>query len=146
MGNFARDRAYGEQNELLVMEYLTNEHPDCEWIRAVGMQKAYDLICYHCGQMVEIKADRLAPTTGNICFEDNLFIHTNSQRVVYVIAGKGYIFDTKELIKELAKLELAGKGRRLLLGDRNANSALLVRMDDIIGIAKGVEFPYTIKC
>lgn len=136
MGNFARDRAYGELNENSVEIYLTKKHPKCLWQRAVGLQKAYDLKCKHCDDMVEVKADRLAPTTGNICFEDNLFRFTKSQRVIYVIAGKGYIFDTKKLLVKLKKLKSEGKARHLLVGDRNANPALLVKMTDITPMAK----------
>lgn len=120
----------GEQAEVQVQKYL-NAKGECYYSQTQGNVKTHDLYCLYHGERVEVKRDLMAPRTGNICFERNLFAHTKSQFIIYVINDTAYIYKTAELWAAIKQLAKAGKTDYRKLGDGDKNPAILVKMTDI---------------
>lgn len=136
---FLRDKAVGEAAEVKIQKYLNSTNPDCYYSQSQGNIKTHDLFCLMHGERVEVKNDRMAPITGNICFERNLFAHTRSQTIIYVIKDTAYIYQTKQLWEAIQQLAREGKTTFKMLGDGNRNPAILVKVADITPSAEQVK-------
>ena len=136
------DLREGESAEVAVRDYL-NSNTNCHYKKSYKTSTRSDMSCLYHGEMVEVKLDRKAPATGNICFEQNLFKKTASATVVYVIGDVAYLFDTRELAKAIIELHSQGQTKYMKLGDRNANPAILVKSVLILPIAREIKLGET---
>ncbi len=125
------DLAVGETAEGRILEHLATAFPDCSWIKAAPKSKHMDLICIHCGESVEVKTDRKAGDTGNLCFEANLFIHSKADRIFYVVGDMAYAWRRETLLLQLLVLHASGKTRGLMGGDGWKNPLILAKLEDI---------------
>jgi hypothetical protein len=139
LGTFVKDLAHGELAEKQVLAHLKAAYPKCDWVKGNKQSKHLDLICVHCGNMVEVKTDRKALETGNLCFESNLFIHTRAHRIFYVVGNRAYVWNTSELLKKLLLLHANGKTRGLLGGDGWRNPMILAPLELITESAEVYE-------
>jgi hypothetical protein len=130
--SFIADMAYGELGEELVLKRFKVLFPECDWQQTTGKFSGYDIYCEHCQQTVEVKSDRRAKETQNVCFEKGLFDKSTAEWVVYIIDGQGYQWDREDLLHKLKELSRQGKTRYLKLGDGWKNPAVLVRAEDIL--------------
>ena len=92
---------------------------------------------------VEIKYDKMAERTGNLCFETGNkkgkvtgVASTTAKRVIYVVPDKRnfdiYFFDTKKLQKYLLSEDNKGRFRTVWGGDRWATQMTLIPKDIVI--------------
>lgn len=139
MGSFVSDLLQGEAAEQQLIEYLNAQDSGCVWIKGEKKSKFLDLICVHCGDMIEVKHDRQAHKTGNIAFEWNLFHYTKAPRVCYIIGTEAICWPISELKDELLHLTCKGKTRGLLGGDGWKNPMVLAPVEAITATATKYE-------
>ena len=134
------DLANGREAEVRVQKYMLKSRPDCYYAQSQGKNSDYDLYCIlHMGERVEVKHDRKAVVTGNLCFEKKLFATTRSPLIVYVIGDRGHIFEKDSLWSALKELAAQGRTTFRMLGDRDANPAVLVKKELILPLAEEIE-------
>jgi hypothetical protein len=93
---------------------------------------------------IEVKFDRMAKDTGNLCFEVTNkkgdltgIAKTQASRVVYIVpkdeqSVKLFTFDTEKLREYLYDTSNSSKVRQVKGGDRRAYTLMLVSIDNVL--------------
>lgn len=89
-----QDLKFGEEGERFISGILN--------ARKVDWRDGYDL--NYKGKKIEVKRDRRAKATGNLCFEDSL-LNQSVDYMIFLVEGTEdiYVFTKKECVEEMRK-------------------------------------------